>query len=173
MGRRPLTRIPRSPEDPQLDRTEPVETSRLKELIELMDRNQLEELEVVDGDQRIRLRKRPEKVREVVSMNTLQVPTGSVVPAPVDAPASDAAAAFDPAKTIQSPMVGTFYRSSGPDADPFVEVGDQVQEGQVLCIVEAMKVMNEVKADRTGVVESVLLDDGNPVEFGQPLFLFS
>ncbi len=70
-------------------------------------------------------------------------------------------------------MVGTFYRSPGPDADPFVEVGDQVQEGQVLCIVEAMKVMNEVKADRTGVVESVLLDDGNPVEFGQPLFLFS
>ncbi len=149
-----------------------METSRLKELIELMDRNQLEELEVVDGDQRIRLRKRPEKVREVVSMSTLHAPAGSVVPAPVETPASDAAA-FDPAKAIQSPMVGTFYRSSGPDAEPFVEVGDQVQEGQVLCIVEAMKVMNEVKADRTGVVESVLLDDGNPVEFGQPLFLFS
>jgi acetyl-CoA carboxylase biotin carboxyl carrier protein len=150
-----------------------VETSRLKELIELMDRNQLEELEVVDGDQRIRLRKRPEKVREVVSMNTFQAPPGSVVPAPAETAASDTAAAFDPAKVIQSPMVGTFYRSPGPDADPVVEVGDQVQEGQVLCIVEAMKVLNEVKADRTGVVESVLLDDGNPVEFGQPLFLFS
>ncbi|MDE0959457.1 MAG: acetyl-CoA carboxylase biotin carboxyl carrier protein [Planctomycetota bacterium] len=150
-----------------------METSRLKELIELMDRNQLEELEVVEGDHRIRLRKRPERVREVVSMTAVPTPTGSAVPTSVETTGSVVEPAMDPAKVIQSPMVGTFYRSPGPDAEAFVDVGDQVQEGQVLCIVEAMKVMNEVKADRAGVVDSVLLEDGNPVEFGQPLFLFS
>ncbi len=150
-----------------------VETSRLKELIELMDRNQLEELEVVDGDQRIRLRKRPESTREVVSVSTN--PAAAPPPGSVAAQGEVVAAApgVDPELTIQSPMVGTFYRSAGPGTEPFVEVGDQIQEGQVLCIVEAMKVMNEVKSDRAGVVATVLVDDGNPVEFGQPLFHFS
>ena len=160
-------------EDSQHDRKPTVETSRLKELIELMDRNQLEELEVVDGDQRIRLRKRPESPREVVTMTT--------TPAAGTPPGSSAAQGevmatepgIEPELTIQSPMVGTFYRSPGPGTEPFVEVGDQIQEGQVLCIVEAMKVMNEVKSDRAGVVASVLVDDGKPVEYGQPLFLFS
>jgi acetyl-CoA carboxylase biotin carboxyl carrier protein len=150
-----------------------VETARLKELIELMDRNQLEELEVVDGEQRIRLRKRPEPSREVVTMTSVAPQAGVAVGAAGDEAASSSEPAVDPAKAIQSPMVGTFFRSPGPDAEPFVEIGDQVQEGQVLCIVEAMKVMNEVKSDRAGVVDSVMVVDGTAVEFGQPLFLFS
>ncbi len=150
-----------------------METARLKELIELMDRNQLEELEVVDGEQRIRLRKRPEPSREVVTMTSAVAQANASAGAVGDDAASSAEPAVDPAKAIQSPMVGTFYRSPGPDAEPFVEIGDQVEEGQVLCIVEAMKVMNEVKSDRAGVVDSVMVVDGTAVEFGQPLFLFS
>ncbi len=155
------------------DRMHTVETSRLKELIELMDRNQLEELEVVDGDQRIRLRKRPEANRAGVSMAA--IPAAGALPGTSGSQGEELPAepGIDPELTIQSPMVGTFYRSPGPGTEPFVEVGDQIQEGQVLCIVEAMKVMNEVKSDRAGVVATVLVDDGNPVEFGQPLFLFS
>lgn len=158
------------------DGLETVETSRLKELIELMDRNQLEELEVVEGETRIRLRKRPERGPEVVSMTAM--PTVSMAGTPAAAPADNSGeaateAVLDETKTVRSPMVGTFYRSPGPDSEAFVDTGDQVEEGQVLCIVEAMKVMNEVKADRSGVISSILIDDGSSVEFGQPLFSFS
>jgi acetyl-CoA carboxylase biotin carboxyl carrier protein len=152
-----------------------VDTQRLKELIELMDRNQLEELEVVDGEQRVRLRKKPEKTREVVQV-AAGVPAVAAAPMPAgsaDPAAAEEAAPVDASSAVLSPMVGTFYRAPGPGAEPFVEIGDQVEEGQVLCIVEAMKVMNEVKAERSGVIGSSLVEDGTPVEFGQPLFSFS
>ncbi|HIC23247.1 MAG TPA: acetyl-CoA carboxylase biotin carboxyl carrier protein [Planctomycetes bacterium] len=155
---------------------DPVETARLKELIELMDRNQLEELEVVEGDTRIRLRKKPERSAEVVSMTTIpamSVPGAVPVDAAASAGKSDPEPVLDESNMVRSPMVGTFYRSPGPGVEAFVETGDQVEEGQVLCIVEAMKVMNEVKADRSGTIASVLIDDGSPVEFGQLLFSFS
>ena len=162
---------------PQGRKWDEVDTQRLKELIELMDRNQLEELEVVDGEQRVRLRKKPEKPREVVQV-AAGLPAVSAVPtAPAaaggPAPAAADAAAVDPSAAVLSPMVGTFYRAPGPGAEPFVEEGDQVEEGQVLCIVEAMKVLNEVKAEKSGVIGSSLVEDGTPVEFGQPLFSFS
>ena len=153
-----------------------VETARLKELIELMDRNNLEELEVVEGETRIRLRKKPDRSPEVVSMTThpALLASGAI---PVDPGAnvgeSPPETVVDETRTVRSPMVGTFFRSPGPGTEAFVETGDQVEEGQVLCIVEAMKVMNEVKADRSGTIDSVLIDDGSPVEFGQPLFSFS
>lgn len=151
-----------------------VDTQRLKELIELMDRNQLEELEVVDGEQRVRLRKKPEKTREVVQVAAGVPAAAAAAPAAAaDAGATAEAAPVDASNAVLSPMVGTFYRAPGPGAEPFVEVGDQVEEGQVLCIVEAMKVMNEVKAERSGVISSHLVEDGTPVEFGQPLFSFS
>jgi len=157
---------------------EDVDTQRLKELIELMDRNQLEELEVVDGEQRVRLRKKPENTREVVQVASA-LPAVPASPSAgggagvAQASAPDEAATVDPASAVLSPMVGTFYRAPGPGADPFVEIGDQVEEGQVLCIVEAMKVMNEVKAEKSGVIGSSLVEDGTAVEFGQPLFSFS
>ncbi|MBA4683635.1 MAG: acetyl-CoA carboxylase biotin carboxyl carrier protein [Planctomycetes bacterium] len=149
-----------------------MDTQRLKELIELMDRNQLEELEVVDGEQRVRLRKKPEKPREVVQV-AAGVPAAAAPAAAADSGATAEAAPVDASNAVLSPMVGTFYRAPGPGAEPFIEVGDQVEEGQVLCIVEAMKVMNEVKAERSGVISSHLVEDGTPVEFGQPLFSFS
>ena len=148
-----------------------MDTQRLKELIELMDRNQLEELEVVDCEQRVRLRKKPEQTREVVQVAAAVPASPTSVPAAV--PTSEQSAVVDPTMAVLSPMVGTFYRSPGPSADPFIEIGDSVEEGQVLCIVEAMKVMNEVKAERSGVIASSLVEDGVPVEFGQPLFSFS
>ena len=154
---------------------EDVDTQRLKELIELMDRNQLEELEVVDGEQRVRLRKKPEKPREVVQV-AAGLPAVSAASAAVGASGdgeAPASAPIDASSGVLSPMVGPVYRSPGPVAGPFVVIGDQVEEGQVLCIVEAMKVMNEVKAERAGVIGSSLVEDGSPVEFGQPLFSFS
>jgi acetyl-CoA carboxylase biotin carboxyl carrier protein len=155
---------------------DPVETARLKELIELMDRHQLEELEVVEGDTRIRLRKKPERPPEVVSMTTIpamSVPDSVSVDAAASSGKPTPESVVVESDTVRSPMVGTFYRSSGSGVEAFVETGDQVEEGQVLCIVEAMKVMNEVKADRSGTIAAVLIDDGSPVEFGQPLFSFS
>ena len=159
---------------PQGRKWDEVDTQRLKELIELMDRNQLEELEVVDGEQRVRLRKKPEKTREVVQVAAGVPAVAAAAPAAAaDTGATAEAAPVDASNAVLSPMVGTFYRAPGPGAEPFIEVGDQVEEGQVLCIVEAMKVMNEVKAERSGVISSHLVEDGTPVEFGQPLFSFS
>lgn len=142
-----------------------MDTARLKELIELMNRHQLEELEVEDDGFRARLKKRGEK--EVVAMPGLLQGMPAGVPS---AGAAPAAPAVDESLLIPSPLVGTFYRSPSPEADSFVEVGDKIEPDQVLCIVEAMKVMNEVKSDRSGVIEEVLVENGEPVEFGTPLF---
>ncbi len=141
-----------------------MDLSRVKELIELMDRHRLEELELEEEGFRVRLSK-GERVREVIT-----VPAAG---APAVAGGVPAAAAEDPvdlAGAVTSPMVGTFFRSPNPDSDPFVEVGDRIDEGHVLCIIEAMKVMNEVKAERGGSVEAILVENGESIEFGQPLF---
>lgn len=96
----------------------------------------------------------------------------AAAPAPAPAPAAEAApAAAGKAVSIDSPMVGTFYRSASPDAKPFVQVGDTVNPDTVLCIIEAMKVMNEVKAEKSGVIKEILIENGQPVEFGQPMFI--
>ena len=100
-----------------------------------------------------------------------------VAAAPASAGAPDAAAATAPAvsagHTVKAPMVGTFYRSPNPGAAPFVEVGQTVKEGQPLCIIEAMKLLNEIEADKSGVVKEILVDNGEPVEYGQPLFVIA
>lgn len=145
-----------------------MDTSKLKELIELMNRYQLEELSVEEGSFKAHLKKRDDRVKEVIAVpNALP---GAPLAAPVAAAGAPAAAPADEANHITSPLVGTFYQSPSPDADAFVEVGDRVEEGQVLCIVEAMKVMNEVKADRSGVLQEVLVENGAAVEYGTPLF---
>ena len=146
-----------------------MDTGRLKDLIELMNRHQLEELEIEDDGFRARLKKKGEK--EVVAMPGLLPAVPGGVPAMGAAPAAGGEAApVDEALLIPSPLVGTFYRSPSPEADAFVDVGDRIEPDQVLCIVEAMKVMNEVKSDRAGVIEEILVDNGEPVEFGTPLF---
>ena len=149
-----------------------MDLSRLKELIQLMDRNQLVELEVEAEGTKVRLRKKGETVREVVSMAGMPM----AATAPAAAPGAAAPAGGDGADSvpeenlIRAPMVGTYYRSPSPESDPFVEVGDKIEEGQTLCIIEAMKVMNEVKAERSGVLEAMMVENGESVEYGTPLF---
>ena len=102
------------------------------------------------------------------------IPAAPAVPVAIPAAAAPAAAPAVPAapvKTIDSPLVGTFYRAASPDAKPFAQVGDTVNADTVLCIIEAMKVMNEIKAEKSGVIKEILLENGQPVEFGQPMFV--
>jgi len=142
----------------------------IKEMINLMNENNLSELELEKQGLKIRLRKGTEgvveKIVEVVSPKAALAATLQQVPAEQAAPPV-------PSKTIEikSPMVGTFYAAPSPDAPPFVKSGDRIEVGQVVCIIEAMKLMNEIKSDVKGKVASVLIENADPVEFGQALFL--
>lgn len=141
----------------------------IQELIDLLKRNNLTELEVERGGFRIRLR------HETGARPAVAPAAADVVPAAPHTRAESATMSF-PAETagkvtITSPIVGTFYRSPSPDADPYVEEGDLVKKGQVLCIVEAMKLMNEIESEVDGRVVKILAESTKPVEYGQPLFL--
>ena len=138
---------------------------RVKELIDLMIEKDLVEVEIVDGDNKIHL-KRP-------GSGIVQVPAAPMpVMTAAAAPAASAAAPVvdDKLVDIKSPIIGTFYAAASPDSPPFVKVGDHVTADTVVCIVEAMKVMNEIKAETTGTVEKVMISNGQTVEFGQALF---
>jgi acetyl-CoA carboxylase biotin carboxyl carrier protein len=142
---------------------------KLKTLIELVESSGIGELEIQEGEERVRI------TRAVAP--AVHHTTSHAVPAVAAAPpgeAAPAAAAAAPAQEpeghmVKSPMVGTFYRSATPGGKPFVDVGDTVQQGDPLCIIEAMKLMNEIEADQSGVVKAILVENGQPVEFGQPL----
>ncbi len=145
---------------------------KIKKLIELLEESNIEELEIKEGEESVRI-SRGNKNMFAQPMHTyFQAPPPAQAPQPTIAPATAAAAeesAASKGHAIRSPMVGTFYRSSSPGATPFVEVGKKVNVGDVICIVEAMKMMNQIEADKAGVIESVLVEDGEPVEFDQPL----
>ncbi len=161
-------------------------TSDIEALIRLVETSDIAELEVSEGRRRVRIAKYPPSGGNGAAPGAA-LPAGAApaaVPAPPpasEAPASPApeapsGAGTGPAlapnlKEITSPMVGTFYRAPAPGADPFVEVGQRVSAGQTVCIVEAMKLMNEIASDYDGVVREILVENGQPVEFGQPLFL--
>ncbi|MEO8508637.1 MAG: acetyl-CoA carboxylase biotin carboxyl carrier protein [Betaproteobacteria bacterium] len=141
---------------------------KLKTLIELVETSGIAELEIQEGEERVRI------TRSVAVGNShAQASNGQhVVTVPAAAPApADAPPPVVEGHVLKSPMVGTFYRSATPGAKPFVEVGDTVQEGATLCIIEAMKLMNEIEADKAGVIRSIHTENGQPVEFGQPLFV--
>ncbi|MEE8142525.1 MAG: acetyl-CoA carboxylase biotin carboxyl carrier protein [Planctomycetota bacterium] len=142
-----------------------MDLGRIKDLIDLMNRHQLEELEVEEKDLKVRLRKRPERVSP-------QGGAASMVPAGPSGHAATHAEdnAVEESTLVRSPMVGTFYRASSPAAEPFVEENSRVGPGTVLCIIEAMKVMNEVEAEISGVIREILVENGDSVEYGQPLF---
>ncbi len=145
---------------------------KLKKLIDLVQESGISELEVTEGE---------EKVRIVKHLNGPANPTYLVgaqqqsylAPAPAaPAPAAQTAIPAEPeGHLVKAPMVGTFYRSGSPGAPSFVEVGQAVKEGDALCIIEAMKLMNEIESDATGTVKAILVENGQPVEYGQPLFL--
>ena len=146
----------------------------IQELISVMDGSKLSELEVEVDGARVRLQKESAPAKQNVVAMAAPMPAmdaGRSAPSGAASPASGATPASSQYKHITAPMVGTFYAASAPDADPYVEVGSVVDEETVICIVEAMKVMNEIKAEMSGKIVEVLVNNGEPVEYGQPLFL--
>jgi len=145
---------------------------KLKTLIDLVENSGIAELEIKEGEESVRItRAGASTIQQVIAAPQ---PMG----APVAPAAAPAAAAAEPAAepvaeghVVKSPMVGTFYRAASPGAKPFVDVGQNVNSGDTLCIVEAMKLLNEIEADKTGVIKAILVENGQPVEFGQPLFI--
>ncbi|PFH10660.1 acetyl-CoA carboxylase biotin carboxyl carrier protein [Collimonas sp. PA-H2] len=148
---------------------------KLKTLIDLVAESDIEELEVTEGESKVRIVKSSASQQNQVVMmqpQAQQHPAQYQVAAPVAAAAPvEAVAAVPEGHIVKSPMVGTFYRSSAPGSPAFVEVGSEIKEGGTLCIIEAMKLLNEIEADASGVVKKILVENGQPVEFGQPLFI--
>lgn len=147
---------------------------KVKKLIEMLEASNLGEIEIREGEESIRI-SRTSSASPVVMAAAPAAPA----PVPQSAPAAAAAPAAAPAgaaaqmpgHAVKSPMVGTFYRAPSPEAKPFVEVGSVVNAGDTLCIIEAMKMLNEIEADKAGTIKAVLKENGQPVEFGEPLFI--
>jgi acetyl-CoA carboxylase biotin carboxyl carrier protein len=151
-----------------------VDLRKLKSLIELVQQSGIAELEITEGEERVRISRGAPAGAAPASPPTVTVtPAAPLAPAP--AAAAPAAEPSEPAPpeghVVRSPMVGTFYRAAAPGAKPFVEVGQAVKAGDTLCIIEAMKLLNEIEADRDGVVKAILVENGQPVEYGEPLFI--
>lgn len=148
---------------------------KLKTLIDLVAESDIAELEVTEGESKVRIVKSSAiPQNQMVMMQPQGIPQYSAAPAPVAAPVAAAAPAAPAEPTghiVKSPMVGTFYRSSSPGSPAFAEVGTVVKEGDTLCIIEAMKLLNEIDADKSGTITQILVENGQPVEFGQPLFV--
>ena len=148
---------------------------KLKTLIDLVSESNVSELEITEAEGKVRIVKASPAVMPApvtYSMAPAPAPMAAVPAVEVAAaPAPVAAPAAPTGHVVKSPMVGTFYRSSAPGAKPFVEVGSTVKEGETICIVEAMKILNEIEADKSGTVTQILVQNGQAVEFGQPLFI--
>ena len=144
---------------------------KLKTLIELVESSGIGELEVQEGEERVRITRAPAAGAAPPAANAVYTTASPAAPPALPTVTIEAPApALEPeGHFVKSPMVGTFYRAASPGAKPFVEVGDTVQVGDTLCIIEAMKLMNEIEADKAGVVKQVLAENGQPVEYGQPL----
>jgi acetyl-CoA carboxylase biotin carboxyl carrier protein len=145
---------------------------KIKKLIELLEESGLAEIEITEGEESVRIA-RVTHSAPVVTQYAAPAPVAAASPAPAAAPPATAAASAPAARDenlVTAPMVGTFYASPAPGAKSFVEVGQEVRVGQVLCIIEAMKMMNQIESERAGRVVAVLAKNGEPVEFGQPLF---
>ncbi|MGQ0577815.1 MAG: acetyl-CoA carboxylase biotin carboxyl carrier protein [Betaproteobacteria bacterium] len=146
---------------------------KLKKLIDLVQESGIAELEITEGEEKVRINRAGSAVQAAVmampQAATMMTPVAAAAAAP-PAAAADTTAELE-GHVVKSPMVGTFYRSSAPGAKPFVEIGQSVNAGDTLCIIEAMKLLNEIEADQGGAIKSVLVENGQPVEYGQPLFL--
>lgn len=148
---------------------------KLKKLIDLVEESGITELEVTEGEEKVRIVKQA----AIAVPQTYTIPPG-VLPAAAPAP-REKSSVFDDdlddepdepeGETVKSPMVGTFYRAASPNSDPFVEVGSTVKVGDRLCIIEAMKLLNEIESEYAGTVKAILVDNGQPVEYGEPLFI--
>lgn len=157
-----------------------IDIHKIAKLIEIVSKSDVSEINLKQGEEELKITREKAVAQSVQTVIAAPV----AAPAPVVAPAAPAApatapaaapsapAAPDAAKLMKSPMVGTFYRSASPTAAPFVEEGASVKEGDTLCIIEAMKMMNQIQADRSGVIKKILVENGSTVEFDQPLFEF-
>ena len=151
---------------------------KLKSLIDLVQQSGIAELEITEGEEKVRICRTSPHMPHAAPTQVYAVAPAAPAPAQAAAPAPAAAPVEQEAPepeghVIRSPMVGTFYRSSAPEAKPFVQVGDTVKAGQTLCIIEAMKLLNEIESDRDGTVKAVLVENGQPVEYGEPLVILA
>ncbi len=153
---------------------------KLKKLIEMVEESGIAEIEITEGEEKVRItRSNPQQIAYAAPQPTqIYMPHAAPMPAaapvaPAAAPAVAEAAPAIEGEAIKSPMVGTFYRSPSPGAKAFVEVGQQVNVGDPLCIIEAMKLLNEIEAERAGTIKAILIENGQPVEYGEPLFIIA
>lgn len=160
---------------------------KVKALIDLVEKSGISELEITEGEEKVRISRAPlaqtvhmthMHPQHLTQMQPMTLPAAApaasaATPAELEAriTAAEAAAAEAEGHAVKSPMVGTFYRSASPGGKPFVEVGQTVSEGDTLCIIEAMKLLNEIESDKSGVVKAVLVENGQPVEYGEPLVI--
>jgi len=152
---------------------------KIKKLIELLEESGIAEIEIKEGEEAVRISRMPTGAAALHSMPTYAMPMAAPVAAPAQAAIAAPVAAEIPAAAprranehvVTAPMVGTFYSASSPGGKAFVEIGDEVKVGQTLCIIEAMKMMNQIESDKAGRITSIMAQNGDPVEFGQPLFV--
>lgn len=145
---------------------------KIKKLIELLEESDLAEIEVQEGEESVRISRHGKAVQTIMSAAPMMAaPAPAVQPAAAAVAAETAAPPPPKGHTITSPIVGSFYRSPAPGSPPFVEVGQRVNSGDTLCIIEAMKMLNQIESDKAGVVAAILVENGQPVEYGQPLFV--
>jgi acetyl-CoA carboxylase biotin carboxyl carrier protein len=147
---------------------------KLKTLIELVEASGIAELEISEGEERVRITRTIAAGQQLFSPAPQQhymQPAASAAVAPIASPAAPEPVAAEEGHIVKSPMVGTFYRSPSPGSKQFVDIGQNVNSGDTLCIIEAMKLLNEIDADHNGVIKAILVENGQPVEFGQPLFV--
>ena len=144
---------------------------KLKKLIDLVEESGIAELEITEGEEKVRIARTLPGTQPMAMQQPQQIiaPPPPVAAAPVAAPA--AAPALPDGHVVKSPMVGTFYRSNSPGGKAFVDVGQSVAAGDALCIIEAMKLMNEIESDAAGTIKAILVENGQPVEYGEPLFV--
>jgi acetyl-CoA carboxylase biotin carboxyl carrier protein len=147
---------------------------KVKKLIELLEESNIDEIEIKEGEESVRISRNSAAIQAAASAMALAAPAlapapAALAPAAAEAVAEAAAAPITNGHVVKSPMVGTFYRSPSPSSPSFIEVGQHVKVGDVICIIEAMKMMNQIEADKAGVIEAILIDNGEPVEFDQPL----
>ncbi|QEY25552.1 acetyl-CoA carboxylase biotin carboxyl carrier protein [Neisseria zalophi] len=145
---------------------------KLKKLIDLVEDSGIAEIEVTEGEEKVRITRATVQQQAIYTTQPMQLQHAA--PAPAAAPVAataEAPTSRDLSNAQKSPMVGTFYRAPSPSSPPFVEVGQSVQVGETLCIIEAMKLMNEIEAEKSGVVKEILVENGQPVEYGEPLFI--
>lgn len=146
---------------------------KLKKLIDLVEESGIAELELTEGEEKVKICRHQQSAPQPVQTQYIQAQATNPDPTPTKTEVETIKTSEQVINghSITSPMVGTFYRSSSPDAAAFVEVGSTIKKGDTLCIIEAMKILNEIESDKDGVIKQILVENGNPVEFGEPLFI--